>query len=275
MNTFPEGTTNLILRIPLALEPHEDLLTWSGKSSGEFSVRIAYKLLQDRDSIAYALQNNYKDFYRKLWRLDLPSKIKILIWKISWNYLPTRVNLSFRNLSSNIACPRCNGSNETTNDIFRECPASQTEWKDLSDLTFFLFPNADLIDWLTGVFASLSVEKCRLYCGVLWAIWGDRNSRIHEKRGRSSQEIINFVRGYLKELDGVRKVDRTLPKEEMAWNPPSGQTVKINFDGAFDERGKQAASGVVVRNKTGRVLVSVIGLHKGVTSAFETEAIAC
>ncbi|KAA3472331.1 reverse transcriptase [Gossypium australe] len=38
-------------------------------------------------------------------------------------------------------------------------------------------------EWLTKVFALLPLEKCRIYCGVLWAIWGDRNSRIHYKKG--------------------------------------------------------------------------------------------
>ncbi|KAA3471107.1 reverse transcriptase [Gossypium australe] len=39
-NTFPEAEAELILRIPLAMEPHEDLLAWNGELSGEFQCGV-------------------------------------------------------------------------------------------------------------------------------------------------------------------------------------------------------------------------------------------
>ncbi|KAA3465419.1 reverse transcriptase [Gossypium australe] len=78
-STFPEDIAEKILRIPLAKERHENMLARSGEPSGEFTVRSAYKPLQNTrtDLRAYALQNVYKKFYKKLWLLNLPSKIKI------------------------------------------------------------------------------------------------------------------------------------------------------------------------------------------------------
>ncbi|KAA3466908.1 reverse transcriptase [Gossypium australe] len=62
-NTFLEAKAELILRIPLAMEPHEDLLAWNGEPPGEFLVRSSYKLLQSFDPTTYALQNIYRNFY--------------------------------------------------------------------------------------------------------------------------------------------------------------------------------------------------------------------
>ncbi|KAA3472342.1 reverse transcriptase [Gossypium australe] len=45
-NTFPEHTAQKILQIPL-VEDHEDFQVWRGEHSGEFTVRSAYKLLQE------------------------------------------------------------------------------------------------------------------------------------------------------------------------------------------------------------------------------------
>ncbi|KAA3481588.1 Polynucleotidyl transferase, Ribonuclease H fold [Gossypium australe] len=39
LNTFPEEVADLILRILLAQEPHDDLLAWRGEPSGDFSRR--------------------------------------------------------------------------------------------------------------------------------------------------------------------------------------------------------------------------------------------
>ncbi|KAA3484577.1 Ribonuclease H-like superfamily protein [Gossypium australe] len=241
-NTFHEEIAELILRIPLALSPHEDLRVWNGEPSGEFSVRSTYKLLQNIDPTAYVLQNFYKEFYKKLWRIDLPSKIKLLIWRISWNYLPTRVNLSNRKVTNNTLCPRCGEKDETMNHLFRECPASQAVWRKLSDQVFIMLPEAEFIEWLTKVVSILLLDKCRIYCGTLWAIWGDRNSCIHNKK----------------------KADQKLTSSERKWRHPPGQTTKINFDGAYDERKKMSASGVVVRDRNGSVLLTSTGLHSGV-----------
>ncbi|KAA3455720.1 reverse transcriptase [Gossypium australe] len=123
-NTFPAAEAELILQIPLAIEAHDDLLVWNDEPSGEFSVRSSYKLVQSLDPTAYALQNVYREFYKKLWGTDIPGKIKILVWKLSWNYLSTQVNLHCRKLAPNGECPRCQNGEETMNHLFRDCPVS-------------------------------------------------------------------------------------------------------------------------------------------------------
>ncbi|MBA0786836.1 hypothetical protein Gotri_027836 [Gossypium trilobum] len=76
--------------------------------SGEFTVRSAYKLLQRSidNPRAYALQTIYRNFYKKLWSLNLPTKIK------------------HRKLTVNQSCPRCVEKAETMNHLFRDCPAT-------------------------------------------------------------------------------------------------------------------------------------------------------
>ncbi|KAH1123132.1 hypothetical protein J1N35_006292 [Gossypium stocksii] len=74
-----------ILCIPLACVAHDDLLVWGGKATGVFSIRSAYKLLQSFDDIlrSYAVQPIYRNFYKELWQLSLPTKIKITVWRFS------------------------------------------------------------------------------------------------------------------------------------------------------------------------------------------------
>ncbi|KAA3464320.1 reverse transcriptase [Gossypium australe] len=185
-NTFPAAEAELILQIPLALEVHDDLLVWNGESTGEFSMRSSYKLLQQYDPTAYALHHIYKEFYKKLWRIDILSKIKIFVWKITWNFLATRVNLSLQRLVSNSVCPRCLHEEETMLHLFRDCPVSQAVWNELVVLNSPLLSGSEFLDWLT-----------------------------------------------------------------------------------------KSASGIVIRDRRGHVLISCAVLHKGVASAFAAEAIAC
>ncbi|KAK5844503.1 hypothetical protein PVK06_000643 [Gossypium arboreum] len=275
VNTFGEEDASRILRIPLARELHSDFMVWSGEQSGEFSVRSAYKLLQTSDPRAYDLQNIYRDFYKRIWLLNLPTKMKVTIWKLSWNYMLTRVNMQHRKLVSNSVCPRCDIGAETMDHIFRKCPISVSVWSALEIPNILQDTDLEFIQWLIGILTRHSSSQSRLIGCALWAIWGDRNTRIHDKVSRSGQEIAAFVKNYIKELDGVESRKSKNWKEVEQWKHPPGQAAKINFDGAYDARLFQSASGIVVRNREGDVLLSCSEIHEEVPSAFAAEAIAC
>ncbi|KAH1106316.1 hypothetical protein J1N35_010084 [Gossypium stocksii] len=119
------------------------------------------------------------------------------------------------------------------------------------------------------------VFKAKIFCSTLWAIWGDKNVRIHDKTNRSSQKIARYVNSYLNELDGVGKNIGKSSKVDIKWKHPPEQTVKINFDGAFNERNHHSTSGIVAKNSECLILLSTTEIHKGVASAFAAEAIAC
>lgn len=58
---FEQADAERTLRIPLAVEPSADVLVWMGDPSGEFSVKISYKLLHNRSypPTPYILHHNY------------------------------------------------------------------------------------------------------------------------------------------------------------------------------------------------------------------------
>ncbi|KAA3464145.1 reverse transcriptase [Gossypium australe] len=265
-DTFVEVDAARILRIPLASNPHEDFLAWGGEASGEFSVRSAYKLLQNSEDNprAYALQTSYRKLYRKLWLLNLPTKIKITVWKISWHFLPTRVNLQHRRLLADPRCPRCGERAETVDHLFRECPVTVEIWSILLFGNILVNDDRTFEQWLIWVCEQFSMQDFRIFCCALWAIWGDRNSRVHNKSVSTGTEIGSFIKTYLAEIDGLE--DKRLGKTDhlQKWTHPPQESVKINFDGAFDSQNNISASGVV-RSK----------IHSEVVSVFAAEAIAC
>lgn len=95
IRTIQATDATRIFRIPLARTVHDDLQVWQRELSGEFTVRSAYKLLQnlENDPMAYALHEPDMKFYKTMWNLNLPSKLKITLWRIFWNLIPTLVNL--------------------------------------------------------------------------------------------------------------------------------------------------------------------------------------
>ncbi|KAA3466233.1 reverse transcriptase [Gossypium australe] len=88
-------------------------------------------------------------------------------------------------------------------------------------------------------------------------------------------KILGYIENYLIEVKEIEKW--TLPRETMVvkWGRPSGSSIKINFDGAYDDRNFRSALGAVTRNAEGQVMFSWSKIHNGVLSAFVPEAIVC
>ncbi|XP_040966009.1 uncharacterized protein [Gossypium hirsutum] len=180
-----------------------------------------------------------------------------------------------RRLTNTSVCPRCSSGTETMDHLFRECPATIAVWRELSFHKFLQDNQMGFLQWLTWVFSQSSTPQHRIFCVAVWAIWGDRNNRLHKKDGKSGKEVGRFVHSYISDLDAVGKnrLQSSIPVK--IWTKPVDKVVKINFDAAYDGRQSKAAIGVVARDKEGSVLLSCTEVHQRVPSAFGAEAIAC
>ncbi|KAA3457378.1 reverse transcriptase [Gossypium australe] len=150
----------------LAVVEHDDFQVWRGEHSGEFTVRSAYQLLQKvtTDPNELLLQTKSKKFYRKLWNLQLPSKVRITIWRFTWNFIPTLRNLKTRRVVHDSVCPRCRNAEKDSNHVLKKCPTSKELWQNLS-LSWVLNSNiTELWSWFTWVFERESSNECQTIC---------------------------------------------------------------------------------------------------------------
>ncbi|PPD96890.1 hypothetical protein GOBAR_DD06091 [Gossypium barbadense] len=140
--------------------------------------------------------------------------------------------------------------------LFRECPATIAVWKELSFHRYLQGNQMGFLQWLTWVFSQSSTPQHRIFCIAVWAIWGDRNNRLHKKDGKSGKEVGRSVHSYISDLDAVGKnrLQSFIPVK--IWIKPVDRVVKINFDAAYDGRQSKAAIGVVARDKESLVLLS-------------------
>lgn len=120
---------------------------------------------------SYLLQPKTKNFHRKLWDLQLPSKITITIWRISWNYFLSLANLSYKKVTANDRCSRCSLREEDSNHIFRQCPAISEIWQSINLSWAIIHMNQIFWEWLTWVFEMSTKEQCQIFCCAPWFIW--------------------------------------------------------------------------------------------------------
>lgn len=94
LQTFSREDADLILATGIPEHPVEDRLAWTRTTNGKYSVKTGYQLWHNRNvGVGAVLQSKG---WSKLWRLDLPHKMKIFLWRFCRNNIPVKSRLSMK-----------------------------------------------------------------------------------------------------------------------------------------------------------------------------------
>ena len=135
-STFISIDAEAILQIPLCTRQIEDFWAWSEDRRGIFSVRTAYRMIQQRKLSREAWlyeqdgssdTNADGDGWAKLWGIKVPSKLKIFLWRLARRTTPTAALLHHRNMAESAACCLC-GAEDTWRHALLKCTVSRSTW---------------------------------------------------------------------------------------------------------------------------------------------------
>ncbi|XP_060974007.1 uncharacterized protein LOC133039191 [Cannabis sativa] len=128
---FDEEVLQGILTIPLADISLDDTLVWEHHSSGLFTVNSAYHLAKSITSLpSSSSSNSLVKWWKTLWNLKIPPKMKHLFWRAFHHSLPTALNLSHKKILSSPLCSLCSKGPESVTHALVECFRASREWKD-------------------------------------------------------------------------------------------------------------------------------------------------
>lgn len=119
-NFFSEADASLILATHIPNRNHSDRITWIRTTNGQYSVKTGYHLWCDQhlrnDSITQS------SGWSKLWRLDIPHKLKVFLWRFCRNNIHVRWRLRSKGVSLPTSCPMCLTDVEHKLHVFFDCP---------------------------------------------------------------------------------------------------------------------------------------------------------
>ncbi|KAA3463976.1 reverse transcriptase [Gossypium australe] len=244
-----------ILTIPLASSRPRDELIWRGDNTRVYTAKSGYRWLITE---------------------GVPSKIRILMWKIAHNYLPTLHNLSIRRLAVNSLCPVCQSEEESVEHLFRDCPFTHQV---LSGVGTPLSTHNNEIswkNWLAADFEKLNIEACKIRSIAYWAIWYNRNKLYHEGVREHVNDVIGFIKAYYSEISCIGERLRTTNESTApVWKPPANDIIKINFDASFNRLTRCSNSGIIARNKEGLTMAACTFPWENIPNPVMAEARAC
>ena len=206
---LPELKSHFLYLRPSILGARDSFI-WPLQNSGTYTVKTGYNAIQ-------AAKNHWTDnvgargsnlWNKLIWSTSLSPKLKLFLWKVGNNALPTGENLQTRGMLSNTMCTRI-GDSESIAHILFHCPFAKEVWE--------LGPWEHSLDTSTqnSFFEKLQFSKHQsplppygltgnAFPWICWTLWTLRNQLLFENRSQSATEVFSKALVSLKEWEAAQ-----------------------------------------------------------------------
>ncbi|XP_057792778.1 uncharacterized protein LOC131009459 [Salvia miltiorrhiza] len=169
----------------------KDGWTWRGESGKGFTAKSVYEVLKERAKETTEVVEE-TDISAKVWKIPIPNKVKLTVWRILKNRIPTCDNLLRRNVMLSeveVGCNACFYRQESMKHVLLHCPKTSKIWEAIYQWLGVCVVQPHDVPSHFRFFTGLSSRKSNrkflmaLWCCTTWLIWKMRNeSRFDNKR---------------------------------------------------------------------------------------------
>ena len=288
--TFARFDADDILKIPLCTRKVADFWAWQEEPKGNFSVRSCYRMILrtklEREAwmsgeAGTSIVQQEADKWSTIWHMQVPSKLRMFVWRLARNSMPTIDLLKHRNMATEDKCPLCGAVDSWRHALFM-CPMSSSVWALApEELVHHLVDRVEEHpkDWLFAMSGVLNGDMFAHMIVIMWAIWRARRKAIYEDIFQSPQSTYGFITSFLDDLRYIKASEprRTVVKaaRPTQWQAPATGCVKINVDAAAPRQARFGAVGAICRSSDGLFLgaSALIIEHIGDPETLEAMAI--
>ncbi|CAL1354783.1 unnamed protein product [Linum trigynum] len=178
---FTLASVHSILSIPIPLTPRPDRYIWHYSKTGQYSVKSGYHLLSDVRSELFNTLPPHLDarFWKWLWSLPVPPKLKFFLWRVVRGFLPCLAVLHTKNLSDSNVCSVCTDGVESISHCLFDCRVARAVWNlagkdhvhvllsgmtpDLAWYTIFFYLQLSKVAMVELVFLAWRIWKARCW----------------------------------------------------------------------------------------------------------------
>jgi hypothetical protein len=194
---FNQLDVSRILQIPINHNGFEDFVAWSFSKHGMYTVRSAYHLQWRHHFgasgrlLALPGVSATNPVWKILWKLKLPSKIKIFVWRSLHGILPLKSILVNRHIGTSGQCPICATGPEDIAHLLFVCPRAKEIWEALGltsvvdDALLSDRSGSAIIEHLLCKedmsFQNFDIGLKEVMMVACWYLWWIRRRRTHDE----------------------------------------------------------------------------------------------
>ncbi|XP_058741567.1 uncharacterized protein LOC131613943 [Vicia villosa] len=162
----------------------KDSVSWKNETDKSFTVSSCYRWYASW-RIPFGPINRNDVVLEKIWKMEVPFKIKAFAWRLFVNRLPTKDLLKGRDIvfpTSNLSCVFCGLHMEDRDHIFFKCNVIKLVWKDIGEwVAYSGWKEEDCIPFFKEWYVMSNVKRIKegklglLWLATCWIIWLTRN----------------------------------------------------------------------------------------------------
>jgi len=164
-------------------------------------VKSAYRLaLEERasnDAKESSNSTRMKEFWKFIWQLNVPNKIRNFTWHACRNILPIKANLFRRRITTDNTCEVCGSFEETIGHVLWHCHHAKEVWKEVSlDTDKVMGKCPEFLDllWYARNVKQWPEEDVGLMEMTAWGIWTNRNEVRHRKSRKPASVLVRWTK---------------------------------------------------------------------------------
>ncbi|XP_075659072.1 uncharacterized protein LOC142628932 [Castanea sativa] len=174
LRSFHREEVEAIMRVPLSCRYTLDTLFWLAEKS---------------------------ECGKVLWKLKVPTKIKVFGWRACCNILSTRINLTRKRIKEDNRCEACKTEPKTEVHALWNYGVAQDIWADCSiRLQKCCGGHDDVLQLMEDLITRLSTEELELFIVQAWFIWHQRNSLTQGKQVQALGVLNKRAKDYMEEF---------------------------------------------------------------------------
>lgn len=247
---FNTDDANTILETFVPQRAVEDRIVWAMSNDGNYTVKTGYHFWHNRnvgDSIC-----TQSGGWKKIWRLNVPHKLKVFLWRFCRNNLPVRNRLRHKGIHITIMCPFCNADVEHSIHLFFDCDFAKQCWH-AAGLCFDMSQVYSAPDWLIHKLDTANQEESIMVASVLWGIFFWRNKKVWEDKAvttdvamvLSLNNVLDWRKARVQKGLGCPGNRNIVCSNDRKWKPPPHSAVKVNVDASFSSQMESFSVGMV------------------------------
>lgn len=232
-------------------------MCWLFEQSGLYTVKSAYKLLQ-RIQSSWVVSDDAK-LWRCQWKLQVPQKVKVFLWRGLNGCLPTKCNIQSRMVQVDDVCPLCGVDKETTSHCFIHYSFAISCWYTVCPETSF-DNSMNFSTWFSYILEHLT-RKVGMISMVCWSIWRARNDRVWKNRALKAANVVTAAIAHLTQWRDAQKLGEVMSPGPVLstgsterWSKPAHGCVKINCDATLFRSSSQLGVGLIAKDDEGELI---------------------